>query len=117
MVTVALSGRLGYLPKTKEVGLLLEPSTGKVIAECGILVLKLRGSVIGKLSPTNTETTKFKLEYRDKAGEEYKPTWSHFEGEETLHIMEASVLGGSYTEAALATTPEISSAEALEIKA
>lgn len=123
MVTAPLSGRLGYLSKeSKEVGLLLEQSTGAVIitASCapGSYKFYLKGSVIGRLTPTNKETAKFTLEFIPKAGEAYRQRWSHFEGEEAIHGLESS-LGVSllYEQTGIETTFGITSAETMEIKA
>lgn len=118
LITSSLAGRIGYLPKTKEVGVLLEPASGTVFAECGAgLVLKTRGSIIGGLTPTNTETTKFEVVYK-KGLEPGEEELSHFEGEEVLHKLESLVLGGgSYSEMSIAAKLELSAAEKLEIKA
>ncbi|MCW3056336.1 MAG: hypothetical protein JWO21_305, partial [Solirubrobacterales bacterium] len=68
IVTNELSGEIGYVNKaTKAVGLDLKP-VGELFAEfnCtgGLLKLKVKGSVIGKLSPVNTATKEFKLEFK-----------------------------------------------------
>lgn len=125
MITTQLSGRLGYTYKktTTQAGLLLEPPTGKLIAECAdqekTPTVELRGSVIGGLTPINKETTKFTLEYfAGGIPAPYEQTLTHFEGEEVIHTLETAVLASkTFYQTGIKSTIEITTAEALEIKA
>ncbi len=123
MVTPQLSGKIGYVNKsTKEVGLLLEPSTGTQIAECNYdgshkYVFKLRGSVIGQLKPVNIESTEFSLAYK---GSETKQEITHFEGEEVIHHLEmfnTPFTEKKYIDGSYEGTTNIVTAESLEVKA
>lgn len=134
VVSVSLSGRLGYLSKseTKRVGLLLQPSTGEQIAECtyhGSLkeIFRLKGSIIGRLRPDgeelhndgkSEETTEFSLEFNKAAGKG-EQEWTHFEGEEALHSLELTPWSSPRVleKAAWATSNSVISGEAMELKA
>jgi hypothetical protein len=124
MISTQLSGRLGYInKKTEYAGLLLEPPTGKLIAECSSQqktpAVELRGSVIGRITPVNKETTKFTLTYAvSGATERYKQEPTHFEGEEVIHTLETAILGNeTFYQTGIETKIEITTGEALEIKA
>lgn len=100
--TEPLKGKLGYLKKTPsiEVGILLEPesSTLDVVFKCvGILgvesTLKVRGSLICKVSPVNIMTSamsKGKIECVQTSG---KQSITKFEGEEANHTLETEAKG------------------------
>jgi len=82
IVTKDLNSRLVYINHTtKEVGLDLSPVTGNFTEEitCSSVKILVRGSVIGKITPTNTITTKFSLAFEVEAGKQ-KP--SEYEKEE-----------------------------------
>jgi hypothetical protein len=69
LVTEKLVGRLGYINEgTKEVGLLLEPVAGPVVANCAG---ELYGegqeyirSIIAQITPVNTKTKEFTMSYQ-----------------------------------------------------
>lgn len=133
VVSVSLSGRLGYLSKSEHrVGLLLQPSTGEQIAECtyhGSLkeIFRLKGSIIGRLSPDgeelhkegeSEETTAFLLAF-NKATGKGEQLWTHFEGEEALHTLELTPWFSPrvFEKAAWETSNSVISSEAMELKA
>ncbi len=133
VVSVSLSGRLGYLSKSEHrVGLLLQPSTGEQIAECtyhGSLkeIFRLKGSIIGRLSPDgeelhregeSEETTAFSLAFNKTTGKG-EQLWTHFEGEEALHTLELTpwLSPRVFEKAAWATSNSVISGEAMELKA
>lgn len=124
VVSVALSGKLGYLAEAKKVGLLLQPSTGTQIAECsygkGIKkTFGLKGSVIGRITPVDEERTEpFELKFKKASGHGLQE-WTHFEGEETLHTLELTPWGApkEFVKAALETEKPLTFEEAIEIKA
>ncbi len=74
IVTNELASTLVYINSAEtEVGVLLEPLAGPTAEytefECGGLVtIKVRGSVIGKITPVNTMTTKFTLTFAKTNG-------------------------------------------------
>jgi hypothetical protein len=123
MVTAQLSGRLGYTnEKSKKAGLLLEPPTGKLIAECSdqqkAKTVELRGSVIGRITPVNQETTKFTLDLESNGTKRYEQEPTHFEGEEMIHTLETAVLASkTFYQTGIHGRLEITTGEALEIKA
>lgn len=88
--TKPLTGTLGYIDQaTKQVGLLLKPSSGPV-AECAIPeVHKILGSIILPIGPVGKETTKLRLVAKQSKGvQEY----THFEGEAETHTLELEFL-------------------------
>ncbi len=121
VVSGALSGRLGYLSKSEgKAGLLLQPAKGEQIAECTTSVGKhawrLRGSVIGHLTPKNEETTVFSLVYHQTSGVQ---EWSHFDGEEAVHRLEFTPWGKEkeYRQAGFEAEKKVTFEEAVEVKA
>jgi hypothetical protein len=69
MVWKGLNGRLGYINKAnKEVGVLLEPAT-QPLAKCnGVFAKEYRGTIVARITPLNTKTTKFTLHFEQSAG-------------------------------------------------
>jgi hypothetical protein len=85
--TKPLTGTLGYLDTaTKEVGLLLKPSSGSVV-ECTAALTKgsIIGSVILKVSPIGKETPFLVLSAQQSKGHQQ---FTHFEGESETHNLE-----------------------------
>lgn len=86
--TKPLTGTLGYINQaTKEVGLLLKPSSGPV-AECTAITVKgsIVGSVIVEIGPIGKETGDLILHARQ--GRSVQDPL-HFEGESESHILES----------------------------
>ncbi len=122
MVTAQLSGRIGYLPKKENVGLLLEQAKGEKIAECTDSLLgtfHFKGSVIGGFSPINKETKEFDLAFKASPSGSTDQEWTHFEGEEVLHSLESYLYHQPYTAASIETgrSIAITSTETMEVKA
>lgn len=123
MISTQLSGRLGYTYKeTTHAGLLLEPPTGKLIAECSdqrkAKTVELRGSVIGGITPVDKETTKFTLGYNYNASQRWKQEPMYFEGEEVIHNLESAVLASkTFYQTGIKGSFEVTTGEAIEIKA
>jgi hypothetical protein len=100
--TEPLKGRIDYLKKAApiEVGVLLEPESGTLQAafKCvGILgaeaTVKVRGSLICKVTPVNIMTTtsaRGKIECLQSVG---KQAIGKFEGEEATHTLETEAKG------------------------
>jgi hypothetical protein len=77
-----LKGRIAYLSKTsKKVGVLLEPASGSIFAEC-FDSYEIAGSVIAEIGPVNRSLTGPSLKYEAST---YQQVWRHFEGETTNH--------------------------------
>jgi hypothetical protein len=97
--TKKLISDLDWVSKAKgEVGVELKPEAGEVISEfeCkGLGVVKLYGSVIGLITPTNAMTTEGKVNF---ASEENKNRPERFEGEPT-ETLEAEVSRAKRVEA------------------
>jgi hypothetical protein len=125
IVTTQLSGKLGYISKaSKNVGLLLQPSKGELIAECRYgsgegkeaEFFKLKGSIIGAITPANEEITKFSVHFEKTAGG--KQVVTHFEGEEATHTLElTNVVNGKLEKGAWEEVFKLTGGEAMEIKA
>lgn len=105
--TSLLFMKLGFIKGVApvEVGVSLEPAEGELLAEftCAIgegEVVKVRGSVIGKITPINMLTNKFTLEFIEAGGEQV-PT--KFEGK-AKDTLEASLGGGVFMPATEVTT-------------
>ena len=122
VVKEALS-ELGYIKKAAptEVGLALKPKeAGGIFVEfnCagGIVKVKTKGSVIGKITPINTWTTTYSLVFNYSAGNPCKQEFEKFEGlaKDTL---ESSKNGGAYEGACEKSTDTITLSEKGEIRA
>ncbi|HLH13564.1 MAG TPA: hypothetical protein VKV16_02155 [Solirubrobacteraceae bacterium] len=110
--TASLTSKLGYINKSKkEVGELLKPTSGTnfVTIECFGIKSETTGSVIGRITPVNTKSTKSTLSFKESGG---KQEVTKFEGESGTNTLKA--FGEEATET---STDEITTAEALEIKA
>jgi hypothetical protein len=107
ILTEKILGLLGYIKKAApvEVGILLEPaSTELFFAEfvCGGLPVKIKGNIVGKLTPVNVSTTKFPLEFKQTKG---KPNPAGLEGQTDL--LAASFNGGSFEDMGIEQTYEL----------
>ncbi len=91
--TKELKGKIGYLNKpTKIVGALAQPVSGTVVAEiegsCLPGKVTITGSVIGKvISELNTPVGSVNVKFSISGGVQ---EFTHFEGEETEHVLAAS---------------------------
>jgi hypothetical protein len=136
--TNALEGQLGYINESaKTVGLVLKPkspATLFALFECesaakAKLSIKVRGEVIGKITPVNTlvgpgeATTHFKLSYEQNAMHKWKqePNELKVLGTQlTGLLLEASISkvnSGAFTFAAISTTDEVFPLQSTEISA
>jgi hypothetical protein len=115
--TVPLTGTLGYISKAeKRVGLLLVPTTGELFVEfecTGFAKSKVKGAVIGELTPVNKKTKTFTLAFKQTKG---KQAITKFEGGAT-EILESSLNGGAFEQAGEETTDTLTLTEEGEIKA
>lgn len=101
VVTASLSGRLGYVEVLgKKVGALLKPETGEEFTKgeisCGVLAkIKIRGSIIGEVTPINTFTSKVKLIFKVVEGQQ---EWREIQIEEMPQTakLESSTNGGVF---------------------
>ncbi len=122
VVSAHLSGRIGYLPESQGVGLLLEATGGGLIEECKVskeCIYKLKASIIGKIGPLNKETTEPTLEFQRGTGKG-EQLLTHFQGEEAVHRLESAVSlinRGQFEKTAMANTFRVFSEEAIEVRA
>jgi hypothetical protein len=97
IVTSPLTGHTAYLKAEKggPGGLLIEPTSGKVVAEfkCAIVSAEVTGSLLCELTPGNVETTS--LNQMCAEGVSGKQKWTKVEETGTAH--ELVVLGESAT--------------------
>lgn len=114
--TNELESELGYInAANKEVGLSLKPKTsGGLFAEfeCAGVKIKVKGSIIGKITPVNTLTSTFELVFKCVSG---KQEIEKFEGGLT-DVLEVEK-GGKLEEGCETSTDTITTATAGEIKA
>jgi hypothetical protein len=96
ITTNPLSTEVGWISKSKgEVGDDFKPASGTYLAEfeCEGIVVKVKGSVIAKVSPTNTMSTTGKVIAKEEGG---KQSPEKFEsGPKDTLITEASAVPGS----------------------
>jgi hypothetical protein len=116
VVKEALS-ELGFI-KAPEVGLALKPAKGSEIFvefSClgGIVKVKTKGSVIGKLTPSSEMTETFTLVFKSAGGG--KQEIKKFEGG-AEDVLSSSINGGAYEPASEETTDTIKFTEKLEVK-
>jgi hypothetical protein len=116
MKTVKLKGELGYLkaPPAPEVGLLLEPAAGTEFLkfECGFFIKSVvEGSVIGKVTPVNVMTPKFKIFYKQKEG---KQEFQNFSGGGNHHLT-TSINGAAPIESGEETEETVTGEEEAEV--
>jgi hypothetical protein len=122
--TKELKGQLGYISSTeKTVGLDLEPKEGEFFVEftCfGFLSSKVKGQVIGKLTPVNKEvktTEHFTLAYEQTGGVQ-KITELEIEGvKDTGDILSSSLNGGAEEQAGEQSTQELTPKATVTISA
>lgn len=118
--TNLLKGEIGYLNKSKkEVGLELEPETsGGFFAEfecAGIVSIKVRGHVIGKITPVNTMTDEYDLVFEQASGVQ---KYTEFEGGPAGQVLESTKNGGSsYEQSGEETSDKVITSEEGEIAA
>jgi uncharacterized membrane protein YtjA (UPF0391 family) len=121
IITKTLAGKLVYIDEaTKEVGIALAPASGTefVSFECvglfGIkATLKVRGSVIGALTPTNTKTSTFALAFKQTKGVQ-EPTTYEEGGKTFTDHLETESKGAvefAYEQSGEQTTDTIHTAE------
>ena len=118
ITTKELSGLLGWINKSAlTVGLDLAPTSGTEFVEfncAGELVkVKVRGSVIGKVTPLNTKTTSGLLTYKQSGGVQ---ELTKFEGG-AVDLLETSKNGGAFEGSAEATVDEITFHQPTEVMA
>lgn len=116
VVTNTLEGTLGWINEEKnKVGLDLFP-TGEeepvFEASCGATSIKVRGSVIARVTNLNNMESTFKLLYKQKKG---KQEDLQFEGEAGEETLEASINGGTFEKAGLGLESKLTNEEELEI--
>jgi len=115
IVTSELDGTLGYIRAAKKmVGLDLSAAVPPFMTfSCGAaLSFVVDGSVIGRITPVNTPLLGGQpiLKFMQKAGKQKTPS---FEGE-PIDVLDASINGGAFEEAGLATTDDLFFVPALE---
>jgi hypothetical protein len=120
ITTKELAGLLGYISKTsKTVGLDLAPLTGTEFVEfnCagGIVKVKVKGSVIGGVTPINTQSTSGTLTYVKAAGKG-KQELTKLEGG-AVDLLETSKNGGTAEGSAIETTDTITFHQPTEVMA
>jgi hypothetical protein len=122
VATASLAGRLGYVEVLgKKVGALLKPEAGEEFTKgeivCGLLgKIKVRGSVIGEVTPINTFTTKEKMIFKVVGG---KQEWTEIQIEELPQTakLESSTNGGAFEAAQEETVEEAIFEEHFKISA
>jgi hypothetical protein len=121
IVTASLSGRLGYVEVLgKKVGILLKPETGEEFTKgeitCAFNKIKVRGSVIGEVTPINTFSTKSTQSFKIVEG---KQQWTEIQIEELPQTakFEYSLNGGAFAAALEETVEELTFSESFAIKA
>jgi hypothetical protein len=98
VVSKPLQGELGYISKSiPSVGALFAPVTGAVFGEIEASActsaLKLKGSVIGRITPLNTEVSTGTIAFGTVSG---KQEVTKFEGELTEHQLSIGELPGGF---------------------
>ncbi|MBA3809375.1 MAG: hypothetical protein H0X28_13435 [Solirubrobacterales bacterium] len=115
--TNELESTLGYINKTtKTVGIDLQPKGGGNFAtfECTAFVkVTVKGSIIGTITPINTETTKYKLVFKQTKG---KQETQNLEGA-AKDTLESSVNGGAFEGSGLESSEELTLAKAAKLEA
>lgn len=87
-----LKGRFGFVT-AGTVGMILEPE-GTVFAKCVLFGVpeEVTGSLIGTITPLNTRTTEFTVNYIQSAGNQ---VFREFEGEEPIRELSLAPSGGN----------------------
>jgi hypothetical protein len=111
--TAELRSLYGFIERPKDLGVSLEAVTGN-FAEfaCGSEAVVVRGSVIAPITPVSKMTTTFKEKFK---GAKDRQDIQKFEGEPT-DVLEVSVNGGAFGEAAFTSTDTVTNEEPLEIR-
>ncbi len=127
--TNLLKGQLGYLGAVEsgKVGVDLVPETGELLAEIscagGFAKVKLRGDLIGEISPLNVARKEFSLAFRQATG---KQEWASifleepFESgkyEEVDSVLESSIDSFPFKDAGLEATDVIATEEDVKVVA
>jgi hypothetical protein len=103
--TVKVKGAIGDINKTaKEVGVLLTPASGTafvVPVKCGSIAFAATGSVVAKLTPTETLTKTLTATFTQSGGLQ---TVKKFEGESTNHNLISEIGASGPEEAGLKST-------------
>jgi hypothetical protein len=118
IVTKNLAGELGYINKAKkEVGVLLKPESGTVLAEfnCEGLEIVTSGSVIGTQTGDINTFSKSSTNTFAVNGEGFQVI-KKFEGEATNHVLESLINGSGPFESGQEASA-LNKGEELEIKA
>jgi hypothetical protein len=107
IATQKLLSLLGYIKRLAptEVGVLIEPASTELFAEflCGgIITIKVKGNVVGKIEPLNIAANKFPLLLKQAAG---KPNPAGLESGPDL--LATSVAGGAFEESGIEQTDEL----------
>jgi hypothetical protein len=113
LVVVAPTGTLGYIKKAAPTQVGLSLAITEFSFEClgGLAKGKVRGGVIGEVTPINTETTTGKLILKQKEG---KQEFTKFEGGAETKL-ESSKNGGAFEAAGEETTDTITFKEKIKI--
>lgn len=119
IITKATS-KLVYVKKeTKETGLDLEATESTI--ECTALQkLKVRGSVIGVVTPINTVTSELTLTFKETSGKQEPSEYENEEGKKVKDITEAEGSGlktFKFEPSGLSLTDTLKFEEAVEVKA
>ena len=118
VITNALEGTLGWLNEEKnKVGLDLFPAGEEggepwFEASCGAASIKVKGSVIARITSVNNMVPTFTLKYKQKKGIQEE---LQFQGEASEETLEASINGGTYEKAGLGLESKLTNEEELEI--
>lgn len=122
IITKPLVGTLGYINKAeKTVGLKLKPEAGEEYTEgeieCAGQNIRVKGAVIGKVTPVNTSSTTGTLTFTN-SGTKQVPEEIEISGtvETGIHLV-SSLNGGTFEASAEKTTDEITFTNAVEVKA
>ena len=114
-LVVKATATLGYLSKTaKTVGAKLNVTEFEFTCAGGLVKGKVKGAVIGQLTPVNKKTKTGELILKQTGGEN---EFQHFEGEATLSKLESSKNGGAFELAGEETTDTITFAEEITLDA
>jgi hypothetical protein len=121
IVTANLTGRLGYVEVLgKKVGVLLKPETGEEFTKgeiiCAFNKIRVRGSVIGEVTPINTFSNKSTQSFKIVEG---KQQWTEIQIEELPQTakLEYSLNGGAFAPVLEETVEELTLSENFAIKA
>lgn len=104
IATQKLLSLLGYIKRAAptEVGILIEPASTELFAEfvCGgFITIKVKGNVVGKITPINVAANKFPLELKQVKG---VPSPAGLEGQTDL--LATSVAGGAFEDSGIEQT-------------